>query len=45
MLAARFKDAAGSGDVTAWVTPFMIAGIVCLVAAAVALTLKPPKKA
>ena len=44
-VAGHFKDAAvasGAG-VNAWFTPFMIAGIACLVAAALALMLKPPK--
>lgn len=44
-LAARFKDAAAGGNVEAWMAPFMIAGAACLVAAILALTLKPPKKA
>ena len=41
-IAGYFKDAA-AGDVNAWKTPFVVAGIVCLVAAALALTLKVPK--
>jgi len=44
-LAAHFKDAAVGGNVEAWMTPFMIAGIACLAAAAVALTLNTPRKA
>lgn len=43
-VAGYFKDTA-SGDVNAWTTPFIIAGVACLVAAAIALTLKAPKKA
>lgn len=40
-VAGYFKDAAKSGDVSAWITPFIIAGVACLIAAAIALTLKP----
>lgn len=44
-LAAYFKDAAkGSSDPSIWITPFMIAGIACLVGAAIILISKPPKK-
>lgn len=45
-VAGFFKDAAkasGAG-VGAWSTPFIIGGISCLVAAAIALALKPPTK-
>lgn len=42
-VAGVFKDAAKGGDVSAWATPFVIAGVSCLVAAAIALALKPPK--
>ncbi len=42
-IAGHFKDAA-AGDVNAWKTPFIIAGIACLVAAAIGLMLKAPKK-
>ena len=42
-IAGYFKDAAAAGDVNAWKTPFIIAGIACLVAAALALMLKAPK--
>lgn len=44
-IAGRFKDAAvASGlGVMAWKTPFIIAGVACLVAAALALTLRPVK--
>ena len=41
-IAAYFKDHA-KGDVNAWTTPFMIAGIACIVAAVLALLLKAPK--
>ncbi|MBT3376895.1 MAG: OFA family MFS transporter [Lentisphaerae bacterium] len=43
-VAGIFKDAAktsGAG-VGAWTTPFMVAGVACLIAAAIALCLKPP---
>ncbi len=46
-VAGLFKDAAktsGAG-VGAWATPFVIAGIACLIAAAIALCLKPVKVA
>ncbi|MBN1162973.1 MAG: OFA family MFS transporter [Candidatus Krumholzibacteriota bacterium] len=45
-IAGYFKDAAratGGADVSAWLTPFMVAGICCLVAAVIGLFLKPPK--
>ena len=50
-VAGYFKDAAvgaakasgGTPDPTAWITPFMIAGIACLIAAGLALALRPPK--
>ncbi len=42
-IAGTFKDAA-AGDVNAWKTPFIIAGIACLVAAALALMLRAPKQ-
>jgi MFS family permease len=41
-VAGFFKDKAG-GDVSAWSTPFIIAGVACLVAAAIGLMLKPPR--
>ena len=41
-VAGYFKDAAQGGDPTAWLTPFVIAGICCLVAAGLALVLRPP---
>ena len=44
-IAGYFKDAAkGSSDPSIWVTPFIIAGVVCLLGAAVTLLSKPPKK-
>ena len=42
-LAAHYKDSAIAADVNAWKMPFMIAGIACLVAAAIGLMLKTPK--
>jgi MFS family permease len=44
-VAGVFKDAAKGGDVSAWLTPFMIAGISCIVAALIGLALKAPKGA
>jgi hypothetical protein len=41
-VAGYFKDAA-AGDVNAWKMPFVIAGVACLVAAAIGLMLKTPK--
>ena len=43
-LAGYFKDTA-AGDPQAWMTPFVIAGIACLVAAVLALMLKTPSRA
>jgi len=44
-IAGYFKDAAkGSGDPTAWLAPFIIAGVACLLGAALTLISKPPKK-
>ncbi|OPX25240.1 MAG: MFS transporter [Candidatus Latescibacterota bacterium] len=43
-VAGHFKDAAQGGDVSAWITPFIIAGISCLIAAGLALMLKTPKR-
>ncbi len=42
-IAGHFKDAA-PGDVNAWVTPFIIAGIGCLAGAVLILLVKPLKK-
>lgn len=45
-IAGYFKDAAkGSGDPSVWVTPFIIAGVACLLGAAITLISKPPQKA
>ncbi|MCD6486208.1 MAG: OFA family MFS transporter [Syntrophobacterales bacterium] len=45
-IAGYFKDAAkGGGDPSIWVTPFIIAGVACLLGAAVTLLSNPPKKA
>lgn len=41
-VAGYFKDTAGQAGVGAWKTPFMIAGLACLVAAALALILRAP---
>lgn len=43
-IAGYFKDAAVGGDVGAWATPFVVAGISCIVAAVIALFLRAPKK-
>jgi len=44
-IAGYFKDAAkGGGDPSVWITPFIIAGVACLLGAAVTLMSKPPKK-
>ena len=43
-IAGYFKDAAKGGEVSAWVTPFLVAGISCLVAAVIGLLLKAPKE-
>ncbi len=44
-VAGFFKDAAKGGEVTAWMTPFIVAGVACLIAAGIGLLLKPPKHA
>jgi len=45
-LAGYFKDAAkGATDPSAWLTPFIIAGVACLLGAAITILSKPPKKA
>jgi MFS family permease len=41
-VAGYFKDAAQGGDPSAWLTPFLVAGVSCLIAAGLALALKPP---
>ena len=43
-LAAYYKDNAAGAGVDAWRTPFMIAGIACLVAAAIGLMLRLPRQ-
>jgi len=40
-LGGYFKSTATGGEVSAWATPFIIAGIACIAAAAIGLTLKP----
>lgn len=45
LIAGHYKAAAKGADVGVWMTPFIIAGVACLVAAVIALTLKAPKKA
>ena len=41
-----FKDAAkGGGDPSIWIIPFVIAGVACLLGAAITLISKPPQKA
>jgi MFS family permease len=42
-VAGYFKDAASGAGVSAWATPFIIAGVACIAAAVIALVLKPPK--
>lgn len=44
-LAGVFKDAAISAESpTAWLTPFIIAGIACILGAFIILLAKPPKR-
>jgi MFS family permease len=44
-LAGVFKDAAkGATDPSAWLTPFIIAGVACLIGAVIMILVKPPKK-
>ncbi len=43
-IAGYFKDSAGSAGVQAWLAPFIIAGCACIVAAVIALLLKPVKQ-
>jgi len=42
-VAGYFKDAA-KGEISAWMTPFLIAGVACLLAALLGLLLKAPKR-
>jgi MFS family permease len=44
-IAGYFKDAAtrSGGGVDAWMTPFIVAGVSCLVAAVIGIMLRPPK--
>lgn len=42
-IAGYFKDNAAAAGVDAWKTPFIIAGVACLVAAALALMLRAPR--
>jgi len=44
VLAGRFRAAAEGGDPSVWITPFVIAGVACLVACCLTLVLKTPKK-
>jgi MFS family permease len=41
-IAGWFKDAAAGAGVAAWKTPFIIAGVGCLIGAAIAFSTKPP---
>ncbi len=44
-LAGVFKDAAkGATDPSAWLTPFIIAGVACLIGAVIMILVKPPVK-
>jgi OFA family oxalate/formate antiporter-like MFS transporter len=42
-VAGVFKDAAKGGEVSAWLPPFIIGGVACLVAAVIGLLLRAPK--
>jgi hypothetical protein len=43
IVAGMFGDfAKQSGQIGQWLTPFILVGVACLVAAALALSLKPP---
>ena len=42
-VAGHFKDTTAGGGVSAWSTPFMIAGVACLAAAVIGLVLRAPK--
>ena len=44
-IAGYFKDAAkGATEPTAWLTPFIIAGVACILGAIIILFIKTPKK-
>jgi MFS family permease len=44
-IAGLFKDAAqGAETPSAWLTPFIIAGVACIIGAVIILLAKPPKK-
>jgi len=43
ILAGHFKDQVATAGLTAWQTPFMVAGILCLAASILALILKTPE--
>jgi len=44
ILAGIFKDMGQGKGVTAWMPPFMIAAVLCIIASAIIMTLKQPKK-
>jgi OFA family oxalate/formate antiporter-like MFS transporter len=44
IVAGIFKDMGQGKGVTAWMPPFMIAAVLCIVASGIVMTLKPPKK-
>jgi len=44
IVAGIFKDMGQGKGVTAWMPPFMIAAVLCIVAAVIVMGLKPPKK-
>jgi MFS transporter, OFA family, oxalate/formate antiporter len=45
-IAGYFKDAAvGATDASAWLPPFVIAGVACVLGAVLMLVVKPPKRA
>jgi MFS family permease len=46
ILAGWFKDSAGAqGDPQVWMTPFIIAGVTCLIGALIMVFTKPPRRA
>jgi OFA family oxalate/formate antiporter-like MFS transporter len=45
ILGGKFGEMAKGAEIGAWATPFLIGGVACLAAAALALMLKPPKHA